>query len=49
MAAVFGAATGIFALYFFAEVPRIRTDIVEKIPIIGPTFRKEIAPEDNPF
>lgn len=49
MAATFGAATGIFALFFFAEVPRVRIDIVEKIPVIGSYFKKEIAPEDNPF
>ena len=49
MAAIFGAATGIFALYFFAEIPRVRKDIVEKIPIIGSYFHKEIPPEDNPF
>ena len=49
MAATFAAATGIFALFFFAEVPRVRIDIVEKIPIIGSYFKKEIPPEDNPF
>jgi hypothetical protein len=49
MAASFAAATGIFALFFFAEVPRVRIDIVEKIPVIGSYFKKEIPPEDNPF
>ena len=49
MAATFAAATGIFALFFFAEVPRVRIDIVEKIPVIGSYFKKEIPPEDNPF
>jgi len=49
MAAGFVAATGIFALFFFAEVPRVRIDIVEKIPVIGSYFKKEIPPEDNPF
>lgn len=49
MATMFTAATGIFALYFFSEVPRVRKDIIEKIPIIGSYFHKEIPPEDNPF
>jgi hypothetical protein len=47
--AMFGVATGVFALFFFSEVPRVRKDIVEKIPIIGPFFHHEIPPEDNPF
>jgi len=45
----FGVAAGIFALFFFAEVPRFRKDIVEKIPVVGDYFHVEIAPEDNPF
>lgn len=48
-AAGFAGAAGIFALFFFAEVPKVRDDIVTKIPIIGDHFRKEIPPEDNPF
>jgi hypothetical protein len=45
----FGAVAGIFALFFFAEVPKVRTDIMQKVPIIGSYFVVEIAPEDNPF
>jgi hypothetical protein len=48
-AGYFGAAAGIFAFFFFAEIPRVRRDIVEKIPILGDYFKVEIAPEDNPF
>ena len=48
-AAMFGAAAGIFAFFFFAEVPRVRDDIAVKIPIIGGIFKKEVPPEDNPF
>ncbi|KIV98935.1 uncharacterized protein PV09_09321 [Verruconis gallopava] len=48
-AGYFGAATGIFLFFFFAEIPRVSKDIGEKLPIIGPWFHKEIAPEDNPF
>ncbi|KAF2742924.1 hypothetical protein M011DRAFT_529496 [Sporormia fimetaria CBS 119925] len=45
----FGGVAGIFALFFFAEVPRVRDDIMKKIPILDKIFTKEIAPEDNPF
>jgi hypothetical protein len=45
----FGAVAGIFALFFFAEVPKVRTDIMQKVPILGSYFVVEIAPEDNPF
>ncbi|GAB7352916.1 hypothetical protein MBLNU459_g3501t1 [Dothideomycetes sp. NU459] len=45
----FGAVAGIFALFFFSDVPKVRNDIMQKIPIIGEHWVKEIAPEDNPF
>ncbi|KAF2837133.1 hypothetical protein M501DRAFT_986928 [Patellaria atrata CBS 101060] len=48
-AAAFGATAGVFALFFFAEVPRVRQDIMEKVPILGPYFHHEVPPEDNPF
>lgn len=48
-ASTFGAAAGIFALFFFGDVPRVRIDIMQKLPIIGDYFVKEIPPEDNPF
>ncbi|KAI4754161.1 hypothetical protein E4T52_13718 [Aureobasidium sp. EXF-3400] len=48
-AAGFGAVAGIFALFFFADVPKVRKDIMQKVPFIGSHFIKEIAPEDNPF
>ena len=48
-AGAFGAAAGIFALFFFGEVPKVRKDILQKVPIIGPYFIREVAPEDNPF
>lgn len=45
----FGAVAGVFAIFFFAEVPRVREDIMKKVPILGSYFNVEIAPEDNPF
>lgn len=47
--AMFGVVAGTFALVFFAEVPRVSKDIMQRIPILGDYFVKEVAPEDNPF
>lgn len=49
LAGGFGGVAGFFALFFFAEVPRVREDIMKKVPVLGSYFVKEIAPEDNPF
>jgi len=49
MAAGFGVAAGVFAIFFFAEVPKVRNDILSKMPVIGDYFVREIPPEDNPF
>ena len=49
IASGFGAAAGIFALFFFAEVPKVRNDILQKMPVIGDYFVRETPPEDNPF
>jgi hypothetical protein len=49
LAGGFGGAAGFFALFMFAEVPRVREDIMKKIPILGSYFNVEIPPEDNPF
>ncbi|KAL1620257.1 hypothetical protein SLS56_009749 [Neofusicoccum ribis] len=48
-AAGFGVAAGVFALFFFAEVPRVREDVTKKIPGLHDYFDVKIAPEDNPF
>ncbi|MCJ1318237.1 hypothetical protein MMC15_003565 [Xylographa vitiligo] len=45
----FGAVAGIFALFFFSDVPKVRKDIMQKIPIIGDQFDKSVPPSDNPF
>ncbi|KAM5440048.1 autophagy protein 5 [Microsporum canis] len=47
MAATFGAATGIFAVFFLGDTPRIREDILMNIPLIGSYWERSIAPEDN--
>jgi hypothetical protein len=49
MGAAYGGVAGLFALFFFAEVPRVSQDIMQKVPILGSYFVKEIPPEDNPF
>ncbi|KAF2664845.1 hypothetical protein BT63DRAFT_482756 [Microthyrium microscopicum] len=48
-AAGFGAAAGIALIFFAEEVPPVRRDILEQIPVIGGYWKREIAPEDNPF
>ena len=45
----FGVTAGIFAVFFFGEVPKVRNDILSKMPMIGEYFVREIPPEDNPF
>ena len=45
----FGVAGGIFALFFFGEVPKVRNDILSKMPVIGEYYVRETPPEDNPF
>ncbi|KAH7392925.1 ubiquinol-cytochrome-c reductase complex subunit-domain-containing protein [Pyrenochaeta sp. MPI-SDFR-AT-0127] len=49
LAGGFGGVAGFFALFFFAEVPKVRDDIMKKIPVLGDYYVNEIAPEDNPF
>ena len=49
IASAFGVSTAIFAVFFFGEVPRVRKDILMKIPIIGGYWERSIPPEDNPF
>ncbi|KAF1990084.1 hypothetical protein K402DRAFT_418170 [Aulographum hederae CBS 113979] len=48
-AATFGVVALIGLLTFFAEIPTVSRDIMQKIPILGPYFVNEIPPEDNPF
>ncbi|KAI4108689.1 MAG: hypothetical protein L6R37_000853 [Teloschistes peruensis] len=43
----FGIVGATFLLFFFSDVPKVRTDIMQKLPIIGDHFIKEIPPEDN--
>ncbi|KAH7412599.1 ubiquinol-cytochrome-c reductase complex subunit-domain-containing protein [Cadophora sp. MPI-SDFR-AT-0126] len=43
----FGGVAGVFAVFFFAEVPKVRNDIMVKVPIIGQHFVKEIPASDN--
>ncbi|KAL3417073.1 hypothetical protein PVAG01_11496 [Phlyctema vagabunda] len=45
----FGGVAGFFALFFFSDIPRVRRDIMLKIPIVGDYFIKDTHPADNPF
>ncbi|KAJ9628241.1 hypothetical protein H2204_009501 [Knufia peltigerae] len=49
IASGFGVAAGTFALFFFGEVPKVRNDILSKVPVIGEYWVREVPPEDNPF
>lgn len=49
IASGYGIAAGVFALFFFGDVPRVRQDILQKLPVVGDYFVREIPPEDNPF
>ncbi|KAK0511484.1 hypothetical protein JMJ35_006057 [Cladonia borealis] len=46
-AASFGVVGAVFALQFFSDVPKVRTDICQKLPLIGDYFVKDIPPSDN--
>ncbi|KAF2478766.1 ubiquinol-cytochrome-c reductase complex subunit-domain-containing protein [Neohortaea acidophila] len=49
MSSLFGVSAGVFALFFFNGIPRVRQDILEQMPFIGDYFHHEIPPEDDPF
>ncbi|KAI0892696.1 ubiquinol-cytochrome-c reductase complex subunit-domain-containing protein [Annulohypoxylon nitens] len=47
-----GAFGGValFAVIFYASgIPRVQRDILQKIPLVGSYFIKEIPASDNPF
>ncbi|TVY14232.1 hypothetical protein LARI1_G006561 [Lachnellula arida] len=43
----FGGVAGVFALFFFSDIPKVRNDIMIKLPVIGDHFVKEIPASDN--
>lgn len=47
IAGSFGVAAGIFAVFFFGEVPRVRKDILQKLPFLDTYLDRTVAPEDN--
>jgi hypothetical protein len=47
IASSFGVSAALFAVFFFGEVPRVRKDILMKIPILGDYFDRTVPPEDN--
>lgn len=48
-AAGFGAVAGLFAVFFFSDIPRVRRDIMQNVPLIGEHYIRDVPPEDNPF
>ncbi|KAJ5373131.1 Cytochrome b-c1 complex subunit 10 [Penicillium concentricum] len=49
IAAGFGVALGSGALFIFGEVPRVRNDILRKLPYLDTYYDRTIPAEDNPF
>ncbi|EEA21007.1 hypothetical protein TMatcc_001012 [Talaromyces marneffei ATCC 18224] len=49
IASGFGVAAGIFAVFFFGEVPRVRKDILQKLPFFDKYLDRTVPPEDSPF
>lgn len=49
MAVTMGAAAGFFVVFLAEEIPPMRKDVLQKIPLVGWYWEKNIAPEDNPF
>ncbi|KAL1982859.1 hypothetical protein VTN96DRAFT_787 [Rasamsonia emersonii] len=49
IASTFAVTAGVFALFFLGEVPRVRQDILSKVPGLDRYFDRSIPPEDNPF
>ena len=49
MGGLFGIAAGTGLLLFLDAIPKVQTDILQKMPFIAKYFTKEIPPEDNPF
>lgn len=47
VAAGFGVAIGSGALFIFGEVPRVRNDILRKLPFFDTYYDRTVAPEDN--
>jgi hypothetical protein len=43
----FGVAAGVFAVFFFGEVPRVRQDILSKVPGLSSYYDRSVPPEDN--
>ena len=40
---------GTAVLFFLDGVPRVKKDILQKLPLIGSYFVDYVPPEDNPF
>ena len=49
VAGALGLAAGVGAVFFLDSVPKVKDDILSKLPFIGGYFVTEIPPEDNPF
>ncbi|KAI0379320.1 ubiquinol-cytochrome-c reductase complex subunit-domain-containing protein [Hypomontagnella monticulosa] len=48
-AGAFGGVALFAVIYYASGIPRVKRDILQKIPFIGGYFIKEIPASDNPF
>ncbi|KAK7206793.1 cytochrome b-c1 complex subunit 10 [Myxozyma melibiosi] len=44
-----GAAAGAGALFLLEPIPRVRNDILSKIPVLGNYWVRPVDPADSPF
>ncbi|CAG9980473.1 unnamed protein product [Clonostachys byssicola] len=45
--AAFGGAAGVAVLLYVSGIPRVKTDILQKVPFLGKYFITEVHPADN--
>ncbi|KAL2016328.1 hypothetical protein VTK56DRAFT_3869 [Thermocarpiscus australiensis] len=48
-AGMFGGVALFAVIYFASGIPRVRKDILQKVPVVGKYFVTEIPASDNPF
>ncbi|KAI0016380.1 ubiquinol-cytochrome-c reductase complex subunit-domain-containing protein [Xylariomycetidae sp. FL0641] len=48
-AGAFGGVALFAVIYYASGIPRVKKDILQKLPAIGGYFVDEIPPSDNPF
>ncbi|BFZ62928.1 hypothetical protein YB2330_004040 [Saitoella coloradoensis] len=47
--AAWGATAGVAAIFLLSGLPRMKRDVLQKIPFVGGYFINEIPASDSPF